>query len=804
MRWAVVATFCAALFVQPAAAQTVRGVVVDEGGVPVPGVILQLLDSASKSTARGLTDERGEFRLVAPRAGRYRISTLRIGFRPSISEAVSLPSGGDVTQRLALSGVRLALELEGMRVEDRRVCRSFSDSAAATFAIWEQVRAALTATDITARSRGIAATTVAYDRVLEPGGNRVRSQRSLVRTEYVTQPWRALSPDSLHRFGYVIDQQDGSTMYYAPGLDMLLSPLFVEDHCFRLKSERTRIGIAFEPTPDRKDAHEIRGTLWLDRASSELRNIEFNFTGLPSEQADAAAASMAFVRLRDGAWAVGSWNLRMPLMQQRILPQAMGGISLHVVQIQATGGELALARRGNDTLFALPPLVLKGTVRDSLSGTAVAGARVAVAGTALFGTSDSRGQFAVNGLLPGEYSVETSTPSLDSVHAVHQSSVVFSTADTRLDLRVPTGQQIQSALCGSALDGNSPGIVAGTVRVLGDTALPKNVHVVAEWDVYSVRQAPTQVAAEAQHRWVETHADPHGLFRLCGVPLNTPLTVRAEGDAGGAAPMGVRLDDSRVARVDLTMDATTSRGATLTGVVVDSAGQPMFAAEVAIPDASKLTATDAHGAFRLTDVPPGPHRLVVRRVGYGALDTPLLFAANQTVDRRIVLSHVVVLDSVVTVAEHVDPLLRDFEENKRLGLGHFLTRADLAKVESVRMGSILEQVPGAAILHGPQGHDYILAKRAPPTLCTTAACYEAAGYYVGYGGEKVPIACYALVYLDGAAVNRGPPTFPFDVNSMHPSQIEAMEYYGSPAETPAKYQVLGSACGVLVIHTRRP
>src|SRR5439155_1066726 len=132
-------------------------------------------------------------------------------------------------------------------------------------------------------------------------------------------------------------------------------------------------------------------------------------------------------------------------------------------------------------------------------------------------------------------------------------------------------------------------------------------------------------------------ADARGIFRFCEVPLNAALTVRAESNAGGAAPATVRLaDNARFARVELVLDPADVRTAILTGVVVDSAQKPMFAAEVSIPDVSKTTVTDARGAFRVADIPPGTHRLVVRRVGYGALDTQLSFAANQTVDRRIV------------------------------------------------------------------------------------------------------------------------------------------------------------------------
>ena len=77
--------------------------------------------------------------------------------------------------------------------------------------------------------------------------------------------------------------------------------------------------------------------------------------------------------------------------------------------------------------------------------------------------------------------------------------------------------------------------------------------------------------------------------------------------------------------------------------------------------------------------------------------------------------------------------------------------------------------------------------------------------YVPSDAEKrrgVECTCYAQVYVDGILQNPGSPTEPFDVNGIPPEQIEAVEWYASPAQTPVEYTRLGSTCGVLVIHTR--
>ncbi|HEY5060784.1 MAG TPA: carboxypeptidase-like regulatory domain-containing protein, partial [Gemmatimonadaceae bacterium] len=382
MRTGFVAAFSSAVLVGTgiAGAQTVRGVVMDGAQHPVTGVVVLMLDSASNVVARGLSGEQGDFHVAAARSGAYRLRTMRIGYRSTISQPIALLAGGEVNQRLVLSGVSVSLDT--VRIVDRGSCRISSDLASATFEAWEQARTALIAAQLTAGGRAITATTVTYDRALEPDGRRVTQQASRIHTDYVTHPWRAPAADSLHRAGYVVTERDNTTTYRAPGIDVLLSAVFVEDHCFHLIADAARpgtVGIAFEPSPERKRVPEIRGTLWVDRRTAELRRLDYRYVNVSSEQESAGAGGeMSFARFANGGWAIASWSIRMPVLEQSMRTQQFGGTQTHVAEIKVSGGELALATiqsaRGRDTLWSRPPLVLAGTVVDSASGAAVAGA----------------------------------------------------------------------------------------------------------------------------------------------------------------------------------------------------------------------------------------------------------------------------------------------------------------------------------------------------------------------------------------------------------------------------------------------
>lgn len=65
-------------------------------------------------------------------------------------------------------------------------------------------------------------------------------------------------------------------------------------------------------------------------------------------------------------------------------------------------------------------------------------------------------------------------------------------------------------------------------------------------------------------------------------------------------------------------------------------------------------------------------------------------------------------------------------------------------------------------------------------------------------------ACYSRIYIDNQPIysaRNGEPLF--DIRTIIPSEIEALEYYSNPAQTPARYSQLGATCGVLVIWTRK-
>ncbi len=446
---------------------------------------------------------------------------------------------------------------------------------------------------------------------------------------------------------------------------------------------------------------------------------------------------------------------------------------------------------------------VRGTVVDSTSGKPIAAARVGVYSTALETVADSLGRFAFSNVPAGDRALTIHTPSLDSVNASYTVPILVSGATTAVSLRVPSALQIAATACGTRGYGRG-GIVLGGLRLDGDSTARFSGTISAEW---------ATTGAQSTKR-ISTTADARGRFALCGVPLDTTLTLKAVADGASGQSTGVRVSSAaRFARAEVVLRGEIVTTGILAGIVTDSTNRPLGGAEVSVPSLAKTTLTNEEGAFALRDIPAGEQHVVIRRLGYSPVDARLTFQAGRTLQRRISLSRAVMLDSVTVTENAHDAALGDFDDNRRLGLGHFITRDELAKLEGVSTSSVLRSIPGLTMAaHGP--YAWVASARAQKMF--TSITHQKRNFQSLDRGDLVkgaePGLCYSAVYLDNVRVYSGRTTANqvglapeplFDINTIPVSEIEAIEYYSSVSQLPAKYLTRGSDCGVLVIHTRR-
>lgn len=754
-----------------ASAQTVRGVVVDQLDRPLAGVIMQLVDSASRVPVRTLTNERGEFRLTAPASGRYRVRSTRIGFRPTTTDFITLTAGAEVTRRIALASIPVVLDPVTSTI--RTSCRVLGlDSTAATFAAWEQIRAALTAADLTAEGRAFNATTLSYERRQTLDGVTLR-QVGAAATGPVSQPWHSLRADSLRKTGYVVTEAVGeSRVFHGPDVGVLVSDEFAEDHCFRIaaSSDSSRIGVAFEPIPQRARRPEIQGTIWMDRATSELRDMQWQYVNVARNVDDTETTGrMDFVRLANGGWVISRWAIRMPLVEMSL---ATRDATVQFRGIKIVGGELvsAMSLRG-DTLFSSPPVRLRGVAFDSLSGKPMSTALIGIAGSARTTLTDSTGHFEFTMVPPGAYRLVAQHEALEAIGITSQTTMAVATSsDDVVNIAVPSFGTIWRLACESAPPARDTALMYGTVRGLGRPRPIAGAAVIATW-VDVVVSGKRNFSTKRWH--LDDHTDSTGSYVLCGVPTETGLRMRAVADSGESGLIDILpLGNSLVQRRDLTLSYDPAARGAVVGTVFGRNSIPIAGARV-VAEGVKEIRTDADGRFTLRDVPLGTQQVEVLAVGLQPVSRIVDVSVEDTARVEIHLTNPVVLAQVNIVASSVrQQLVNDFRERRAKALGAFRDSTEMAAHGS--LNTVLAQMPGVVMSKGRVYLSRFMPDQSP--------------------------GCVPVVWIDGVHVQS-----PEDLLALRPSDIAAMELYTREFNIPPQYVLRNSrtpSCGSIIAWTK--
>ncbi|MGH7718355.1 MAG: carboxypeptidase-like regulatory domain-containing protein, partial [Gemmatimonadaceae bacterium] len=300
-------------------AQTVRGEVVEEsGGSPVSSATVLLLDADGRRVAGAFTDERGRFALRAAAPGTLRVRVLRIGFRSTESPPLTL-GAGEVRDVRLVAGT-LPTQLAEVRITEQTRCESRPGEGEVVGQLWEEVRKALLATVIAQETRLVRVRLSYYERDLHPVTLRPAPEHRWAMEGVTSNPFVTLPPEQLARRGFVHREGDFN-VYYGPDARLLLSDEFLAGHCLRAvpasKDAPGLVGIGFEPQ-GRGNLPDVKGTLWLDEKTFELRHLDFDYVRLAETLPPGRAGGrVEFGRLPSGAWIVQRWYIRMPQMRER-------------------------------------------------------------------------------------------------------------------------------------------------------------------------------------------------------------------------------------------------------------------------------------------------------------------------------------------------------------------------------------------------------------------------------------------------------------------------------------------------------
>src|SRR5690348_8585167 len=380
-------------------AQTIHGKVVAKAdGAAVSGAIVSLLDTTGAAVATELAEDSGSFSFHAPAPGRYSVRAERIGFRSIVSSSVFVTQGDSIQVPMTMTGE--GVSLRAIIVNADRRCLVRPQEGVATAQLWNEARKALSATQLTAMAQAGAKARRdphrflvrwrSTKRDLDPNGLAVLHSDELIQVSETVKPFASADPEVLARDGYMIGNPDSGSTFFAPDADILLSDRFLDSHCFRLEEPAgdqrdNLIGLAFEPvglTTNRRSLHvDVRGVLWLDRATAALRFMEYHYVNLPPQQMTGHAGGLLEFRpLPDGRWVVWRWYIRVPLLARRHLElnSALSDWRTEIGKIHEDGAELLEVMPAGTRREMVGSL--HGTIVDSLSGVAMTGVRVFLSG----------------------------------------------------------------------------------------------------------------------------------------------------------------------------------------------------------------------------------------------------------------------------------------------------------------------------------------------------------------------------------------------------------------------------------------
>jgi outer membrane receptor for ferrienterochelin and colicins len=225
------------------------------------------------------------------------------------------------------------------------------------------------------------------------------------------------------------------------------------------------------------------------------------------------------------------------------------------------------------------------------------------------------------------------------------------------------------------------------------------------------------------------------------------------------------------------------RAAVLRGrVLSETVEQPIEGATISLSGQAQSARSDSVGGFRLAGITAGKHTVIVRRVGFAPLSSSMSFVAGDSVDADFMLDpSVQTLPDVEVNATIMERKLADFEERRKIGIGHFLTQQDIEKRLSRKFTDIVRILPGLKIVRFGADEFYIASARGKQAFLIQHGC---------------PVA----MMIDGVYVDQGPGNDPNRL--IDPSFLIGVEFYAGPAQMPARFNNTRGTCGLLVLWTK--
>ena len=520
---------------------------ISESRAGSPGTTIVLVSPSGVIVAGTLSREDGGYVLRAPSPGRYRIRARRLGFAPDSSNEMNFSVDAALHFDPLLRPITASLQTVSVKATDR--CVVSPGSGAQAFRLWEATQNALSATIAASTGKQFGFRLGRFQREIDLATGRIIHGSEWEMRALSSEPYYSISPDSLATTGFARTEGD-SAVYFAPDARTLTSAVFAQTHCMRAiqdGSKPEQVGLGFEPVAG-TGLVDVGGVLWLDRASGELRNLEYRYERGAGNRAPGSSATesatgrIEYRRLDNGGWIVNRWLIRVPVQKDErsntLSSNAAGGSptvrSTRVARTTAfweIGGDVRSVLDPGDPAFTQQSElgVVRGSIVTGPNHVGVPNVEVNVASTGprvrSRRTMTGRdGLFVFDSLPEGEYSLTVSAASFDTLNTLVQPvplRVGASTLQT-VTIAIPSAEEGRAALCSA--NPSSTTIVHGFVADSATGQRVAGARVEAYWLSGATRNIGG-LSASAHQR--VTLTDSNGKYVFCGMEPTSRLLLTA-------------------------------------------------------------------------------------------------------------------------------------------------------------------------------------------------------------------------------------------------------------------------------------
>jgi len=461
---------------------------------------------------------------------------------------------------------------------------------------------------------------------------------------------------------------------------------------------------------------------------------------------------------------------------------------------------------GKTSPLAAQNAQVSGTVRDSLSQRMLSAASVQL--VPVNNPTDIRstitteaGAFQFVGLDAGEYFIGFGHAVLDSlgIDPISFRFAVTAGETRQLDLAVPSARTLIRALCNANVATDSTGLFIGTVRRaqsdIGGARVTTGVR--ATWTELQFAREGLKL----QNPVVEAEPGPGGWFAMCGLPLTTPIAIRAWQGTDSTGLIELEMPQNGFLRRDLLVGTATSRvdysiaremrggdglptgfrydttaaariargPGSLRGTVTLLNGAPLADTRVEIYGTGLATTTNAAGAFAIDSLPLGSQTIVARFLGLSPHRGVVDLMPDRVVSYDIVLApYVTALERIKVTVPGIRPLWEAGFEARRVGPGTHFDPDEIALRNPLALSDLVRSATGVMVLRSGVFEETILMRK---------------------GSDF----CAPVVFVDGIRASQE--------NIPNPVFIQGVEVYHRATMAPPEFDDPQGGCGSIVIWT---